>query len=82
MPKAEGHLNLNTVLIGIVLALSGWTLKTVSDGRVETATIRARVEQHHEAINGLNSRVGAVERSVGDLHERIGVHSGMSPVRD
>lgn len=38
------NINLNTVLIGIVMALSTWTLKNVADLREDNAAIRVEIE--------------------------------------
>ena len=42
-PERKDTLNLNTVLLTVVLALSGWTLKKVSDLGEAQAEIRANV---------------------------------------
>ena len=47
MPPKEAvkdTMNINTVLLTIVLALSGWTLKKVSDQGEQVAAMTARVQ--------------------------------------
>lgn len=61
--KEPSSPNLNTVLIGILLALSGWTLKTLVEQGVVLATITERVTGHDRDIIELKSRVDAGERA-------------------
>lgn len=63
MSKLAPGLNLNTVLLGIVLALSGWTLKTVVEQGTMLATVIEKVAGHDRDINDLRTRMDTEERS-------------------
>lgn len=70
--KSAPGLNLNTVLLGIVLALSGWTLKTVVELGVLMATTVEHVKGHDAAIGGIDARTSSLEHEVGNLRARVG----------
>lgn len=69
--KAAPGFNLNTVLLGIVVALAGWTCKTVVELGTTMATTVEKVSGHEAMLADLKSRESDVERELGRLRDRI-----------
>lgn len=59
--KAVTFSGVNTILITIVLALSGWTLSRVSDVSTIVAVSRADAASQQRDIDYLRIRIAAVE---------------------
>lgn len=70
--KAAPGLNLNTVLLGIVLALAGWTCKTVVEMGTTLATTVERVSGHESSLTDIKARTSYLEQEVGNLRVRVG----------
>ena len=50
MSKDSGNFNFNSVLLMIVLALSGWTLKTVTDQEIPCPPSRVQVQNLERVV--------------------------------
>lgn len=61
MSTARPHLNLNTLLLTIVMALSAWTLKTVYEMSNGLTAVTIRVNQHDKDLGGLQARISQDE---------------------
>ena len=60
------HFNLNTILIGVLLALGGWGLSKLSDLQTNFAGVNARMDNIEKVADKLDSRVGYVENKLRD----------------
>lgn len=49
-PRPKETINLNSVLLTVVLALSAWTLKSVTEVKEEQAGMRAQVRSLERAV--------------------------------
>lgn len=71
MAAPAKNVNLNTVLLSIVLALSAWTLKTVFEMSNNLTAVTTRVNQHDSQLGGLYQRVTREESDITDLRLRL-----------
>jgi hypothetical protein len=69
-PERPFSLNVNTVLLSILVGLSTWTLKTVSELSNQMTAVTTRVDQHDRALGGLDTRVSRSEAGIIDLRVR------------
>lgn len=75
-PRPAAHsFNFNSVLLTIVLLLSGWTLKTVYELATTAAATAQQVQQRGRDIDRLDTRMGVAETQITDLRVRAGVAS-------
>lgn len=65
-------MNLNTVLLGIVVALGGWTCKTVVEMGNALATTVERVSSQERAMIEMKGRTSDLEHDVTLLRVRAG----------
>jgi hypothetical protein len=65
------QLNLNTILLTLVLALSGWTLRTVVEMSTVQASMLERILQHDREIVELRSRTIETEKVVTQLRIQL-----------
>lgn len=67
----KSPINLNTVLLSIVVALSAWTLKTVYEMSNALTAVTTRVDQHDRIINSFDGRISTNEREITNLRVRV-----------
>lgn len=67
----KSPINLNTVLLSIVVALSAWTLKTVYEMSNSLTAVTTRVDQHDRIINSFDGRISTNEREITNLRVRV-----------
>lgn len=59
-------INVNTVLLTIILALSGWTLNTVNTLEKSSAKSETRIDHLFNRVQGIDERLSSTARELMD----------------
>lgn len=72
MPASNGT-NIHSLLLTIVLALSGWTLATVSGQNRDNATAQVNIQTNARDILDLRARITVAEAAVQQTKMQVAV---------
>jgi uncharacterized coiled-coil protein SlyX len=67
----NGQLNLNTVLLGICVTLSGWSLKSIVDLKEEIVAVRIKTDENSSTIMGINQVILDQSKTIEQLSIRL-----------
>lgn len=67
MSTKEDKLNLNTILLGVLMALSGWTLNRVSDLSERMSAVAVMNTNYTRELLELRARITSVEAQVQEI---------------
>ena len=69
--RGNGQLNLNTVLLGICVTLSGWALKSIEDLKEEIVAVSIKTDQNSTTIQGINNVILDQSKTIEQLSIRL-----------
>lgn len=67
MPTKDDKLNLNTILLAVLMALSGWTLNRVSDLSERMSAVAVMNTNYTRELLELRARITSVEAQVQEI---------------